>query len=1290
MDFYSIVIHEKKDGTLQIRPDWKVGRSEDLMTRGGAFYAIWDEERGLWSTDIYDVQRLVDADLIRFANEQEDKTGLVYSIARMQNNSSKLWDEFNRFLRNSGNSYHNLDEKLIFADTKVKKIDYASKRLPYSLNDGPHEAWDVIVGTLYSETERTKLEWAIGAIASGNSKFIQKFLVLYGPPGSGKSTVLNIIEKLFVGYTTVFDARELAGSNNSFATSAFRTNPLVAIQHDGDLSRIYDNTKLNSIVAHEIMPVNEKYKAPYEMRANAFLFMGTNVPVKISDAKSGIIRRLIDVVPTGKTIEHDAYHMLMDRIDEELGAIAHHCLKRYRTMGRNHYSNYRPTEMMLQTDVFYNFVESSFDVFKAQNGVTLKQAWSMYKEYCNETGIEKMLPQYKLREELKNYFYSFDERIRIDGQTIRSYYSGFKHLEGPEPSTEFPIKLEGPYRIEFTEGRSIFDEKYPGLPAQYAKKNGSPEKFWTNTPIVDGEQIIVSDDEVCSTVLSDLDTTKLHFVKVPENHIVIDFDLTDEEGNKSFERNLEEASKWPATYAEVSKSGKGIHLHYLYTGDVRELANVIEPGIEIKTLLGNSALRRQVTLSNRMNFTTLDGGLKKKEKPTIENRSIKSEKGIRELVGRNLQKKIHPGTKPSIDFIHKILEESYEQGIPYDIRDMRKDILTFAAKSTNHATQCMKIVQTMKFVGQNTMPESDEGDVLVFFDVEVYRNLLIVCWKKQGDDTVVRMINPAPEDIEPLFSMKLIGYNCRRYDNHILYARYLGYSLEELYHLSQKMINGGNNKEIFFGEAYNLSYTDIYDFSSKKQGLKRFQIDLELPHIEIDIPWDEEVPESRWKQIEEYCVNDVLSTEAVFEDRKQDFVARQILASLSGLSVNHTTQTHTAKIIFGDDKEPQRQFVYTDLSKEFPGYQFNGKDSTYRGEVTGEGGYVYAEPGIYENVALLDVASMHPTSIEQLNLFGPYTERFRELKAARMAIKHKDFESIRTLLDGKIGKFVEDDQAGLEDLAYALKIVINIVYGLTSARFPNAFRDNRNKDNIVAKRGALFMIDLKHYVQELGYQVVHIKTDSIKVVLPPDAPRGGQEIIELIENFGLRYGYDFEHEKTYEWFCLVNDAVYVARIFHPGAEFGEGHHDGHEWVAVGAQFQHPYVFKTLFTHEEIDFKDLCETKNVLQGTMYLEFPGDGVEEPTLVHVGRTGSFVPVEPGEDGGILWRIKDDNRYAVTGTKGWLWITREMAEKRLANDKLAIDMDYFEDLKRKALNAITSFDEVKGIDQFLVLKED
>ena len=1239
MDFYTIIIREQKNGDLQVRPDWRVGRSKDLMTRGGAFYAVWDEERGLWSTEIYDVQRLVDEDLQRFALQCERDTGIPHRVATMESNSSRLWDEFQRFLRNSGNNSHNLDEQLTFADTEVKKSDHVSRRLPYSLNKGRCDAWEALTETLYNEEERAKIQWAIGAVVSGDSKRIQKFLVFYGPPGSGKSTILNIIQKLFEGYTAIFDARELSGSNNSFATAAFKSNPLVAIQHDGDLSRIVDNTKLNSIVAHESMTINEKYMKPFESRSNAFLFMGTNVPVKISDAKSGIIRRLIDVVPTQQIIDHDTYHILMDKIEFELGAIANKCLDVYNSMGRNFYSGYRPTEMMLQTDVFYNFVEANFDVFKAEDGISLKRAWALYKEFCEETGIDKRLAQYKLREELKNYFEEFHDRIRLDGVDVRSYYSGFKALQPPVPKTQLPAKTEGEYSIELEEQPSLFDTAFAELPAQYANKAGTPGRKWENV----------------KSTLATLDTSRLHYVKVPESHIVIDFDLTDEDGEKSLEKNIEAASRWPATYTELSQSGKGIHLHYTYSEDVSELASIYDVGVEIKTLLGDSSLRRKLSKCNNVTVTPLNGGLPKKEKKMLDDRSIKSEKGLRVLIARNLRKEIHPGTKPSIDFIMKILKEAYDSGLSYDVSDMRADVLSFALKSSNHSSECIKMVQAMQFVGKNEMatPSEKSDDPIVFYDVEVYPNLFIVCWKAQGDPGVVRMINPTSEEIEPLFKQKLVGFNNRRYDNHIMYARYLGYSLEDLFHLSQKIIVENDNK-VLFGEAYNLSYADIYDFLSDKKGLKKFEIELGIHHMELDLPWDKPVPEGQWSKVEEYCVNDVLATEAVFEHRKHDFIAREILAELSGLSVNHTTQAHTAKIIFGDDRNPQASFIYTDLSEQFKGYKFDGKESTYHGESTGEGGYVYSEPGFYTDVALLDVASMHPTSIEQLNLFGRYTGNFSDLKAARMAIKNKDYDTARNLLDGKLAKFVGDDQ-GAEGLSYALKIVINTVYGLTSARFPNAFKDNRNKDNIVAKRGALFMIDLKEAVQEFGYTVAHIKTDSIKI------PNATPEVIGFVIEFGKRYGYDFEHEATYDKFCLINDAVYVAQ------------YDG-KWIAVGAQFQNPYVFKTLFSNEEVTLNDLCETKNVSKGTMYLDFTGkEDANVEDMRHVGRTGSFVPVENG--GGVLWRINEGKRYHVTGTKGYLWIEREIAANKESVGELDVDKRYFADLQVAAVKAIEQF---------------
>jgi energy-coupling factor transporter ATP-binding protein EcfA2 len=1245
MDFYQIRTKEveggKRKGELELYPDFTIGRSRDLMIRGRGFYAIWDEEQGLWSQDEYDVQRLVDEDLKRYAEEARQRDGISYNIKDLRSFSSNIWNQFRKYIGNISDNAHQLDENLTFANTLVKKSDYVSRRLPYSLEAGDHSAWDELVGTLYNLEERAKIEWAIGSVIAGDSKKIQKFLVLYGAAGTGKSTILNIVQKLFVGYTTTFEAKALGGQNNSFATEAFKNNPLVAIQHDGDLSKIEDNTKLNSIISHEEMTMNEKYKASYTSKVNAFLFMGTNQPVKISDAKSGIIRRLIDVHPTGVKIPINHYLTLMAKIDFELGAIAQHCLEVYQALGKNHYNAYRPVEMMFQTDVFFNFIEANYDVFKGQDAISLKQAYGLYKEFCLDTGIppNHNLPQYKVREELRNYFDEFKERDIIDGTPARSVYRGFNANKFKQPAKE-----PNTFSLVIDETESIFDSEFGDLPAQPAKEDGTPKQFWSRV----------------RTTLSEINTHELHYVKVPEQHIVIDFDLKDINGHKALERNLEAASTWPATYAEISKSGSGVHLHYLYDGDVTRLSPIFSDGIEVKVYRGDASLRRLLTKCNSVPIATINSGLPLKEKKVLHTQTIQSEKGLRDLIAKNLRKEVHPGTKPSIDFIHKILEEAYASGMIYDVTDLRSKIMAFANNSTNQPLVCLKTVQKMKFASEQQPTKDPALDFLkdsrrVFYDVEVYPNLFVICWKFEDDPNVISMINPSAAEVEALFKLLLIGFNCRRYDNHILYAAFLGYNNQQLFELSQRLIN--NDKTAGFGEAYNLSYTDIWDFSSKKQGLKKFEIELGIHHMELDLPWEEPVADEDIPRVVEYCCNDVVAEEVVFKARMQDFVARQILAELSGLSVNDTTQKHTAKIIFGDDRNPQRSFVYTDLSKEFPGYEFDRGKSTYMGETTGEGGYVYAEPGMYENVAVLDIASMHPTTIKVLNLFGDeYTRKFAQLIDARLAIKHRDFDAARDMLNGKLAPFLnEEDEASADALAYALKIVINIVYGLTSAKFPNPFRDPRNIDNIVAKRGALFMIELKKACQEKGLSVAHIKTDSIKI---PDAT---QDDIDEIIAFGEKFGYTFEFEGTLEKFCLVNDAVYIARK--------EG-----KWDAVGAQFQHPYVFKKLFSKEEITFDDLCETKSVIQGVMYLDF--EAMEKPAVLstghmqHVGRTGRFVPVL--ENGGVLYRVKDDKLYAVTGTKGYLWVEAEVA-KTMKN--LKIDMSYFENLASEAVEAIDMY---------------
>lgn len=1269
MDFCEIKVKTLKNGTLEVYPAFKVMKSKDIIVKGGRFYGIWNEETGLWSTDILDVQRLIDREIYR--KRDEIKTDIPVFIKTLGEFDSLKWTEFITYLSKMPDSEVSLNQKIIFADTPVKKEDYASIRLDYCCKEGSIDNYLELVSILYDDSERQKFEWAIGSILSGDSVDIQKFEVFFGPPGCGKGTILRIIDTLFKDYISYMDIGALASKSDLFSTEQFAKGPLVAIQTDGDLSRIEDNTKINAITSHEIITINEKHKNKYTIKCNAFLFMATNKPVMITDAFSGVTRRLIDIRPTGNKVPPKKYHDLMAAIQFEIGAIAYHCLDVYRTLGKYYYEDYVPLDMMFRTDYFFNFVEDSFNVFSSETFVTLKQAYDMYIQFCEESSLKTRMPKFKFRDELKNYFNEYKDQVILGTEHYRNCYFGFKtdkFMMAAQVATK--IEEEKSKTLIFNKTESLLDKEFADCLAQYAVDRDSqkevPKYKWENV----------------TTKLKDLDTSKVHYLLIPEKEklVFVDFDLKDENGNKCRQKNLEAAAKWPSTYGEFSKGGEGVHLIYRYSGDVSKVSSIYSEGIEIKVCSGNSSMRRRLTYCNDVPIRTISSGLplKEEKKTMLTDKAIKTEIGLRRLIARCLKKEFGSTTQ-NINFIYDILKECYESGMEYDISDLYYDVLNFAINSSHQSAACCKKVDEMKFKSEDTEYKTLDAPI-VFYDVEVFPNLFVVVYKELGTDIPITLINPTPNDIQVMFNYNLVGFNCRRYDNHIIYAAFLGYTPEQLFELSQRIINApkGSKSSGFFGEAYNISYTDIYDYCAKKQSLKKWEIELGIHHQELGLPWDKPVPENLWKKVAEYCVNDVVATEAVWNETQGDFLARQILADIAGMSVNDTTNSLTTRIIFGKEKNPQSQFCYRDLSSDggsgyfcykdflvgkdcrgkkpyFPGYVFDHGKSTYRGEEIGEGGRVYAEPGMYSDIPVLDVASMHPHSVIAEMLFGKYTENFIALVQTRIDIKHGDFDKAKKLFDGKLEKWLTSKE-NAKALSQALKIAINSVYGLTSASFANPFRDPRNKDNIVAKRGALFMTDLKFAVQEKGFQVAHIKTDSIKI------PGATPEIIEFVKKMGEAYGYTFEIENEYDKMCLVNDAVYIAK-----------HKDG-EWEATGKQFAEPYVFKTLFSHEPLEFNDYAQVKQV-QTALYLDFNENlGEDEHNYVFVGKTGSFVPIVEGANGGQLLRFVEEDKYSsAVGAKGYRWMESEVVKHSGLEDK--IDMSYYKVMADEAKDEISQY---------------
>lgn len=1343
MDFYRILVEQRtKPNRIEVYPDYVIGWPKDLMIRGGNVLAVWDESTGMWSRDPRIVQPMIDADIrkkVEQLKQNPDYEGRKVVGKYVNGYLSNSWTKFLNYAASMPDNYVTLDTKVTFQDTKTKKTDYVSKRLPYSLQDGDYSAWDELVSTLYAPEEREKIEWAIGSILAGDSKKIQKFFVFYGPQGAGKGTILAIVKKLFQGYCCTFKAEKLVQSGDQFNLEAFATDPLVAIDADTNLSKIETNAVLNMLVSHETLRMNQKFKGQYDFNPMAMLMLGTNKPVKITDAKSGIIRRLVDIEPTGNIITPEShYDELNEKIEFELGSIAKHCLDVYKKLGKTYYNSYVPERMMYRTDAFFNFMVEYQDDFLKNGGVTGNRLWEQWKDYCQKSGVDFTRKRFEIMDEAKNYFRDFKPTARINGQQVRSYFSDLKIEKlqiDKKPKRDPPVAKDIPSWLKMECTKSLLDDVLKDCPAQYeVTKDGraKPDIAWKDV----------------KTRLKDIDTSKVHYVKVPGNLIVIDFDLKGEDGEKSRERNLKEAGsiKWPPTYAEFSKGGNGIHLHYWYDGDVKKLACLYDEDIEVKVFPEDqlSTLRRRLSLCNDLPIAHIDSGLPFKEEKVINWEGVKDDRHLRNLILKALRKEIKPGyTVTCISYIDEVLKRAQKDNIPYDVRDLGPDIEAFAAHSTNNAPACMNTYWKMKLlwpeekneremrpIGSILDGKYDENAQIIILDTEVVPNLFLVVYKEIGPDKpCIKLFNPSPSDIERIFSQKIVGHNVKGYDNDMLWARWIGYSTEAISDLSARKIAG--ERGAGWREAQNVSYTDTYDVSSDKKGLKKIELEMHLPHKEMEIDWTKPLPEKDWERLAAYCENDVRATEAYFLSKawQTDFKAREILAALTGLTVNDSTNNLTAQLIFGDDKEPWHEFVYPDLKAMFPLYRFEYGKSYYENELVGEGGRVYAEPGAYYNVITFDVASMHPTSIIVENGFGKYTKNYKDLYEARIAIKHGDYDKARTLFDGKLAPYLDNpDDAG--DLSHALKIALNSVYGMTAAHFQNRFKDPRNVDNWVAKRGALFMEKLRREVQARGGHVIHIKTDSIKLVDP------SKELQDFVLDFGKQYGYTFEIESRYERICLVNHAVYIALRSKDDADWLKECKKAQEkelptptrWTATGAQFQHPYVFKKLFSKEPIEFWDYCEIKTV-KTAMYLDFneslkdvsaeekerdkilkqiknlekeydaqkdPIECEKIPAMIKdlekdekvladiieeghcytfVGKAGEFVPIRPGLGGGLLLRKDNLSGYGyATGAKGFRWMESENL-KELKNWKQMIDIRYFRSLIDTAVDTISKY---------------
>lgn len=105
-DFFKIDTRPGKRGVTEIYPKFIVGKPNDLMIRGSDFYAIWMEERGLWSTDEQDVIRTIDRELRTYADEYQKTHDNGFHVLYMWDAESGMIDNWHKYCQRQIQKHH--------------------------------------------------------------------------------------------------------------------------------------------------------------------------------------------------------------------------------------------------------------------------------------------------------------------------------------------------------------------------------------------------------------------------------------------------------------------------------------------------------------------------------------------------------------------------------------------------------------------------------------------------------------------------------------------------------------------------------------------------------------------------------------------------------------------------------------------------------------------------------------------------------------------------------------------------------------------------------------------------------------------------------------------------------------------------------------------------------------------------------------------------------------------------------------------------------------------------------
>lgn len=147
-------------------------------------------------------------------------------------------------------------------------------KIPRSWSPGGAEKILKYIRVLFTDQIELKtVQWIIGVIAVDPSS-VNKFLLLYGPGGTGKSTLIGMLEDIFNGCCGTISSNVLTSKNSTITLDTARTIASNRLVTAGDID--LESNQLNLHVVKEITGHDSVSVPPVKVRTRCTLVAASN------------------------------------------------------------------------------------------------------------------------------------------------------------------------------------------------------------------------------------------------------------------------------------------------------------------------------------------------------------------------------------------------------------------------------------------------------------------------------------------------------------------------------------------------------------------------------------------------------------------------------------------------------------------------------------------------------------------------------------------------------------------------------------------------------------------------------------------------------------------------------------------------------------------------------------------------------------------------------------------------------------------------------------------------------